>query len=640
LARAAVTALAVLALTAGRDAREVSAKDEGTPAGAAALPADLALVPPDAFSVFYVRPADLWNSEPVKYWREQLAGKGPGGKAALLEQGVQAMLGMTPAAVESVTVVFLTPANLLDGIGPGAGPASAPKARAVEPPAKPAEPVKPPRPPGDKDEQASTPAAAPVLVASRGLGLEGAPTAFVPFDLLVVTTVKPYDRRRVLRAAAPDAQENKHQGKVYYTSPNNGPTLYFVNDHTYLLGREAKPVEQVLGRPAGREARGPLAAALGLAARKRQVVAGFRVPEERVKAWKGRMEESFDPGDPGQAVLRALEPLLEARSAAVALDLGRESRLDAVLDFADEARAKQALGPAQDALVLARIFGLGALTADLRRQAEETDRAAQELELTLGLLLGRQVESALREVRVEQRGAALHASVRAGTAMAALDKAARAAVKASLGDEKVRAARLRKRSQNNLKQIGIAMHQYHDTFGTLPTAAIYGKDGKPLLSWRVAILPYIEQNQLYQQFKLDEPWDSEHNKKLLDKMPPIYAPLGVKTKEPNTTFYQAFVGPGAAFEGQRKLRLLDFLDGTSNTIMIAEAAEPVPWTKPADLAFDEKKPVPKLGGMSPDGFNVLFGDGYVRFLKKKTDEKTLRALITRAGGEVIDLEGR
>jgi RNA polymerase sigma factor (sigma-70 family) len=108
-------------------------------------------------------------------------------------------------------------------------------------------------------------------------------------------------------------------------------------------------------------------------------------------------------------------------------------------------------------------------------------------------------------------------------------------------------ARDRMLSGSNLKQIGIALHNYHNDYDTLPAPAIYGKNGKPLLSWRVTLLPYIEQDNLYQQFNLDEPWDSEHNKKLLAKMPKTYVPPGVKTKEPYLTYYQVFVGPGTVF---------------------------------------------------------------------------------------------
>jgi hypothetical protein len=193
----------------------------------------------------------------------------------------------------------------------------------------------------------------------------------------------------------------------------------------------------------------------------------------------------------------------------------------------------------------------------------------------------------------------------------------------------------RRHSQNNLKQIGLALHNYHDSFGKFPAAAITSKDGKPLLSWRVAILPYIEEEKLYREFKLDEPWDSPHNKPLLKKMPKIYEPLGVQTKEPNRTFYQAFVGIGAAFEGTDGTRIVQFLDGTSNTFLVAEAGEAVPWSKPDDLAFDPAKPLPELGGLFKDGFHALYADGSVRFVKKGVKEETLRALITRAGNEVL-----
>src|SRR4051794_32667612 len=100
------------------------------------------------------------------------------------------------------------------------------------------------------------------------------------------------------------------------------------------------------------------------------------------------------------------------------------------------------------------------------------------------------------------------------------------------------------------------MHNYSSAHGSLPPPAVYGKDGRPLLSWRVAILPFIEQDDLYKQFRLDEPWDSPHNRRLLPKMPKLYAPFdGSRTTQPHTTFYQVFVGKGTAFEGTKGLRL-------------------------------------------------------------------------------------
>jgi Protein of unknown function (DUF1559) len=192
--------------------------------------------------------------------------------------------------------------------------------------------------------------------------------------------------------------------------------------------------------------------------------------------------------------------------------------------------------------------------------------------------------------------------------------------------------------KDQLKEIGLALHNYHDTFRHFPTPAICDNKGKPLLSWRVAILPYLEEDvlSLYKEFKVDEPWDSKHNKALLKKIPKVYAPPGLKTKNPFSTFYQPFVGKRAAFEPNQRLRIVHFPDGLSDTVMVVEAGEAVPWTKPDDLPYDPKKPLPRLGGMCKDGFHALFGDGSVKFIKKKVDPKILHALITRDGGEVIE----
>src|SRR5262249_19882043 len=150
---------------------------------------------------------------------------------------------------------------------------------------------------------------------------------------------------------------------------------------------------------------------------------------------------------------------------------------------------------------------------------------------------------------------------------------------------------------------------------------------------------------LYRQFKLDEPWDGPNNRKLLKRMPKIYAPVGVETREPHTTFYQALVGPGAAWEFKPKAGALfnaegirfprAFADGTSNTIGLVEAAKVVPWTKPEDVPFDPKGPLPRLGGLFTDGFHAAFMDGSVRFLSRRVSRDTLRAAATRAAGDIL-----
>lgn len=191
-------------------------------------------------------------------------------------------------------------------------------------------------------------------------------------------------------------------------------------------------------------------------------------------------------------------------------------------------------------------------------------------------------------------------------------------------------------SANNMKQIGLAHHCYHDVTGAM-ASDIVDKDGKPLLSWRVHLLPYIEQDNLYKQFKLDEAWDSDNNKKLIAMIPKVYAPIRVKAKE-GETFYQCFTGKDALFGPGKKVQLQGITDGTSNTIMTIEAGDPVIWTKPADIVYDPKQPLPKLGTMFDGNFNIGLADGSVMWVRSKFDEKILRAAITPAGGETVDLK--
>jgi prepilin-type processing-associated H-X9-DG protein len=205
-----------------------------------------------------------------------------------------------------------------------------------------------------------------------------------------------------------------------------------------------------------------------------------------------------------------------------------------------------------------------------------------------------------------------------------------------------REAARRAQCVNNLKQMGLAMHNYVSANDHFPGPAITGKDGKPLLSWRVAILPYIEQKLLYDKFKLDEPWDSPHNKALIDEMPRTFACPSRANLKPGETTYRAFVGPGAMFEKGKETALADITDGTMNTIVIVESTDAAPWTKPdADLPFDPaaKPSLFGAGSPHPGGFNALFADGSVRFIKSSISLQVFRALITRAGGEVVNAVG-
>jgi hypothetical protein len=218
---------------------------------------------------------------------------------------------------------------------------------------------------------------------------------------------------------------------------------------------------------------------------------------------------------------------------------------------------------------------------------------------------------------------------------------------------KVRQAAARMESQNNLKELAIAMHNYHSVYQELPPAVVYDRDGKPLYSWRVLILPFIEQEAIYRSYHLDEPWDSPHNKPLSAAVIKTFVLPG--TTPSDQTYYRLFDGPGAAFDSDPRNGLMvfdprfglqkskkvsripgTFPDGTSNTILIAEAGDPVPWAKPGDLRFDPNGPLPKLGGPYGGDFNVAMADASTRTIRAKmVSEKTLRAAITASGNDVL-----
>jgi hypothetical protein len=203
-------------------------------------------------------------------------------------------------------------------------------------------------------------------------------------------------------------------------------------------------------------------------------------------------------------------------------------------------------------------------------------------------------------------------------------------------------------AENNVKQIGLAMHNYESAIGHFPSNS-YDKDGRPLLSWRVHILPYIEQAAVYQQFKLDEPWDSPHNKPLGQLVIRVFQVPGRPAPQPWETYFRTFIGPKDVKGGHRPWlvegdsngpKIAQVTDGTSNTFMVVEAAEAVPWAKPDDLPYDGVLPLPKLGG--PNGVYVAgFADGSTRtFRRGQIDETNMRRLISLADGNTVDIPRR
>jgi hypothetical protein len=192
-------------------------------------------------------------------------------------------------------------------------------------------------------------------------------------------------------------------------------------------------------------------------------------------------------------------------------------------------------------------------------------------------------------------------------------------------------------AQNNLKQITLAMMDYANANGgQLPPPFSTSPQRQPALSWRVALLPYLGEGNLYRQFRLNEPWTSPHNQQLIRRMPKVYH-TPAATDQPGMTRLQVFTGPGTPFPFNGRTRYpAGFTDGTSNTILVTEGAHGVPWTAPQDVAYQPRVTLlaqiaRHYGGQGLAGM----ADGSVRLLPRNLSEATLRALVTPSGGEPL-----
>jgi hypothetical protein len=200
---------------------------------------------------------------------------------------------------------------------------------------------------------------------------------------------------------------------------------------------------------------------------------------------------------------------------------------------------------------------------------------------------------------------------------------------------------------NNLKQIVLGLHNYHDAYGCLPPAYIADDNGKPMHSWRVLLLPFVEREKLYKQYRFDEPWDGPNNGSLAARHPQILCYDCPSEYPAPMTSYVAVVGPGTAWHGAKPRCFDDFADGLDCTIMVVEVANSgIHWMEPRDLDFATLPMVvnPPEGflGISGNhvfkGANVAFADFSVRFLKEDLPAQTLRALLTIDGGEKVNLD--
>ncbi len=445
-------------------------------------------------------------------------------------------------------------------------------------------------------------------------------TLFVPAandhdlaPLLLITTRKPYNEARVLKALDVVRLANGRFAKL-----ENRPLdwVVLVDERTLLFlprtyNEDAGPA--LIGQLIARKDNGPLAAAL-LDAQIHDFTLGMDV--------RG-FSEMIRLDDRPNKKLTPFLTLFKAKTITITADFDRTAKIRVSLAFPDADSAKRA-GPVLEE-------GMKAMS-DLFAHEKERSQSEPAEKIAFGWAI-----TVMKNAKVSVDGVNVVATAdvpyqeELGKAVAAMPKS-------------IAIARANAKAINNLKQLGIAFFNFESAMGNFP-GDVFGGDKPPAWSWRVQILPYIEQANLYQQLDLTKPWDDPANLKKLEamEMPKVFEIPG-RPAPKGHTYFRVFTLPKNAKgtdrpffkEGERGPRISEITDGTSNTLMIVEAGEAVPWYKPDVLAYDGKLPLPQLGDKEADLFLAAMGDGSVRSLRpKKLGENTLRALITINGGEVV-----
>ena len=431
---------------------------------------------------------------------------------------------------------------------------------------------------------------------------------------------KPYAEDQVLARLAPGAAEMIFDGKAIHVGGPGTLSLHMPNDRTLVAAISEVQLKSMIS---AKDVDSRLTKLLKRADLSKTAVAVVDFTTLRPLAMMGLQALPPVP-PPFQEFLRAPELI---SSIELSANVGSTMELRLLLGANDAKAASELDAMAAKAKRLALEFVQQQIASEAAGNDPVQQALAQYMQrLTKRTLDEIHVKTAGEQVTISFEGSPAIGSV--GVMTALLLPAVQAA----------REAARRTQSMNNLKQIGLAMHIYADAHRKLPARAIYDKQGKPLLSWRVALLPYLGQDALFKQFHLDEPWDSEHNRKLVAQMPATYRSPN-QTGEPGTTVYLTPNGDGTLFGGKDGLKFAQVTDGLSNTIMAVEADndQAVPWTKPDDLKYDAKDPVKGLGHLRPGIFEALFADGSVQVISNSVDADVLRALFTFGGGEAVSL---
>jgi hypothetical protein len=534
------------------------------------LPTDLNLVPRNAAGFIHIRAADLWQSVWAKDIRYLVDKAGPEAWKAFEKR-----CPLDPATLDRITLILLTPQTLTE-----------------------------PFPTVDPESNSA---------------------------LVVVSTRKPYERLPLIRALGP--REKVYRQNLYYFNEDMWSGLILVDEHTFVIGSEDSLIRflQMSRQP---NPTGPLQAALVEAAAKHPLVVALNP----TLLSKEKETQSMPP---------PLQKLLTARCSFLTLDLEPAIRLDLRLDFTSQDQAREGEKALRDALELAR-QGLSQGISHLETVLQDPDKdsvsnLAENFAALAALGFLRDLDTLLKEAPIQRQEMTVKLPIsyrkmflmESGGGLVAFSAALTTlgtSAHATFGTVGSKIGSGRDPIEDHLKNLAQAMDRYQEKHGTYPPSAIYDRDGRPLLSWRVALLPYLGEEALYHEFKVDEPWDSLHNKRLLKKLP-----AAIRSRDHSgwgasrwKTTTQVVTGDKTFFQGKSGLPKTDAAKQSILLVHLANDAA-VYWTKPADLAYAPDKPLPNLFGKYGGRFQAILADGTYRTVDNTTDDKTLRALIERPG---------
>jgi len=426
---------------------------------------------------------------------------------------------------------------------------------------------------------------------------------------------RPIAGDRVFAKFAADAPATEILGKkVRRLAPPKNASVCIIDDRTVIIGGEEYLAKMLTAKP---DEKSLLHQKLRTADFRANIVGVVVI--EPVRAQLKQLAGQVLPGlPPAIADLSKLPD--ETTAVEIRSYLTPNIRLVALFHATDAAASEAIEGQ----LTAAANFGKQTAKGFVMQQFA---RANDPVEKAFGDYVQRMLDSSLDRVTVKR------ANDRVGLIVDTQVNPSTLGVGAALllpAVAKTREAAQRAQSMNNLRQLSIAMLNEEANKGRFPARANF-KDGKPLLSWRVHLLPYLEEQALYKQFHLDEPWDSEHNKKLLASMPDIYRTPGHDAGVGQTS-YLVPVGKNMMFDGEKGVTGDSIIEARSTCLLIALAGndKAVPWTKPEDLAIDNDKPWACLGTLPfGDMWQAAFVDGSVRNISRNTDDAVLQKMFRR-----------